>query len=156
MQVQHEESYFHKINPQEEHPDDNMNLDLNISNQPLQYLKNSTVAPWSFAGIIVPISPTAGPKLAATHVGLDAGLVRCRPGAPAAALACRRPCAPPAGLAILPTGHPEAVQGGGRAGTGTVGEAWGRLQSAAFEKNGRGMEQGKCLPHDLAWLGGVT
>jgi hypothetical protein len=78
-----------------------MNRSLNISNQPLQLSKNSTTTPW---GLVTPGSSATSPKLTAARAGLVAGLVRHRPGAPAAALTLQHhgglaaPGSPAAGL----------------------------------------------------------
>jgi len=88
-------------------PRGNMNPDLNISNQPLQYSNKNLLQ--HHGSLATPESPIAGTKLTGS-------LVRRHPGARTDALACchprrarRRPRAPPVGLATSPT---EASRGG--------------------------------------------
>lgn len=66
MQLRHEKSCLHDGNIARRTPHDNINLDPNISNQPLQHSeKTYSMGP-------PPRSPATDPKLTTTRVGFDA------------------------------------------------------------------------------------
>ncbi|RLM99054.1 hypothetical protein C2845_PM06G01040 [Panicum miliaceum] len=143
-------SRLHEIDPQEEHPDRNMNLDLNISNQPMQHSKNSTATPRGFTGVVVPVSPAAGPELAAAHAGSTQASCAAAPELP-------RPPSRAAGLVRRLRGLPHCQRGILRRCREEDERVWGRLGRPGAGRNrprprrmGREWNGGGTFPRDLA------